>query len=60
MYSGKVDPERAARGMADPEIQRILQDPTVSQVLRDMGQNPMAAQNAMKNPGIAAKIEKLV
>jgi len=42
--------------MADPEIQNIMRDPSVSQVLRDMQENPAAGQAALKDPVIAAKI----
>lgn len=52
--------ERAAHAMADPQIQAILQDPVVQQTLRDFGENPNAAQQAMANPGMRAKIEKLI
>jgi len=52
--------ERAAHAMADPEIQSILNDPIMRQILEDFGSNPQAAQQAMADPGIAAKIEKLV
>ncbi|KAL3916430.1 MAG: hypothetical protein SGILL_005184, partial [Bacillariaceae sp.] len=52
--------EQAAHAMADPEIQNILSDPVVQQVLRDFGENPNAAQEALKNPGMRAKIEKLI
>jgi stress-induced-phosphoprotein 1 len=52
--------EQAAHAMADPEIQAILTDPVVQQVLRDFGENPAAAQKAMADPGMRAKIEKLV
>jgi len=52
--------ERAQHGMADPEIQSILQDPVIQQILRDFNENPQAAQKAMSNPGIRAKIEKLI
>eukprot|EP00934_Nitzschia_sp_Nitz4_P003183 Nitzschia sp. Nitz4//scaffold61_size107673//61530//63370//NITZ4_004242-RA/size107673-snap-gene-0.115-mRNA-1//-1//CDS//3329555731//3173//frame0 len=52
--------EQAAHAMADPEIQAILQDPVVQQTLRDFGENPKAAQEAMANPGMRAKIERLV
>ncbi len=52
--------EQAAHAMADPEIQAILQDPVVQQTLRDFAENPQAAQQAMNNPGMRAKIEKLV
>ena len=52
--------EQAAHAMADPEIQSILQDPVMQQILRDFGENPTAAQSAMADPTIRAKIEKLI
>merc|ERR1711862_798854 len=42
--------ERAQHGMADPEIQSILQDPMIQQILRDFNDNPAAANQAMSNP----------
>lgn len=58
--SGAVDKERTAHAMADPEIQRILNDPTIRQVLTDFQDNPKYAQQAMSDPDIRAKIEKLI
>ena len=52
--------EQAAHAMADPEIQAILQDPITQQLLRDFSENPQAAQQAMNDPGIRAKINKLI
>eukprot|EP00584_Thalassiosira_punctigera_P024679 CAMPEP_0172551026 /NCGR_PEP_ID=MMETSP1067-20121228/35199_1 /TAXON_ID=265564 ORGANISM="Thalassiosira punctigera, Strain Tpunct2005C2" /NCGR_SAMPLE_ID=MMETSP1067 /ASSEMBLY_ACC=CAM_ASM_000444 /LENGTH=586 /DNA_ID=CAMNT_0013338743 /DNA_START=52 /DNA_END=1812 /DNA_ORIENTATION=+ len=52
--------ERARHGMADPEIQSILQDPVIQQILRDFNDNPQAANQAMSNPSVRAKIEKLI
>lgn len=52
--------ERAAHAMADPEIQSILQDPVIQQVLRDFNENPNAAYQAMADPTVKAKIEKLI
>ena len=52
--------EQAAHAMADPEIQAILQDPVVQQVLRDFSENPNAAQQAMNNPTMRGKIERLI
>lgn len=52
--------ERARHGMADPEIQGILQDPMIQQVLRDFNENPQAANQAMADPTVRAKIEKLI
>jgi stress-induced-phosphoprotein 1 len=59
--SGMPDQERAAHAMADPEIQRILTDPTIRQVLQDFQENPKFAQQAIqKDAGIREKIERLV
>lgn len=52
--------EQAAHAMADPEIQAILQDPVTQQCLKDFSENPGAAQQAMANPVMRAKIEKLI
>jgi len=52
--------ERAEHAMADPEIQNILQDPVIRQVLQDFNDNPNAANTAMRDPGVRAKIEKLI
>merc|ERR1712232_1323936 len=52
--------EQAAHALADPEIQSILQDPIVQQVLRDFGENPTAAQQAMMDPDMRDKIQKLI
>ncbi len=52
--------ERAAHAMADPEIQSILQDPVINQVLRDFQENPNAANQAMLDPSVRTKIEKLI
>lgn len=64
MNRGEVDEaelkERQARAMADPEVQGILTDPVMRQVLQDMQEDPAAAQQHMRHPDIARKIEKLV
>jgi len=52
--------ERAAHALADPEIQAILQDPVITQVLRDFNENPNAANKAMADPSVRSKIEKLI
>ena len=52
--------ERAAHGMADPEVQAILQDPVIRQVLQDFQDNPNAAQTAMRDTMVRGKIEKLI
>ncbi|CAN6252531.1 unnamed protein product [Urochloa humidicola] len=52
--------ERQNKAMQDPEIQNILTDPIMRQVLIDFQENPRAAQEHMKNPGVMQKIQKLV
>ncbi|VFQ88735.1 unnamed protein product [Cuscuta campestris] len=52
--------ERQAKGMQDPEIQNILSDPVMRQVLVDFQENPVAAQEHLKNPVVKNKIQKLV
>jgi stress-induced-phosphoprotein 1 len=52
--------ERASHAMADPEIQNILTDPVIRQILNDFNENPAEAQRAMRDPGVAAKINKLI
>uniref|UniRef100_M4BU69 Hsp70-Hsp90 organising protein n=2 Tax=Hyaloperonospora arabidopsidis (strain Emoy2) TaxID=559515 RepID=M4BU69_HYAAE len=60
IQSGETDEERARHGMADPEIHAILRDPVMQNVLSDFQSDPVAAQRHMQNPGIMAKIEKLI
>eukprot|EP01038_Epipyxis_sp_PR26KG_P007406 gene7406-10095_t len=57
---GSLDKERSAHAMADPEIQNILMDPSIRQVLTDFQENPKFAQQAMTDPDIRRKIEKLI
>jgi len=57
---GAPDQERLQRAMADPEIQGILRDPVMSNILNDMQTNPTAAQQYMRDPGVSAKIQKLI
>ncbi|TVU29034.1 hypothetical protein EJB05_20576 [Eragrostis curvula] len=52
--------ERQNKAMQDPEIQNILTDPIMRQVLVDFQENPRAAQEHLKNPGVMQKIQKLV
>jgi len=56
----KSEEERLADMMQNPEVQSILQDPIMRQILNDMQTNPGAAQDHLKNPYIAQKIQKLV
>lgn len=52
--------EQAAHAMADPEIQGILQDPVMQQVLKDLQENPAAGQQALNDPIMRSKLEKLI
>jgi stress-induced-phosphoprotein 1 len=58
--TGEVDEDRVRKAMSDPEIQSILQDPIMQSVLRDFTENPKAAQQHLKNPGIMEKLQKLI
>lgn len=57
--SGEVDKERAAKAMADPEIQAILRDPIVQQTLQDCQRNPQKLQAALLDASMGPKIMKL-
>lgn len=54
------DEERMRHAMADPEIQGLMRDPRVQQCLKEMQENPKAAQDTMKDPFIAEAINKLI
>nr|XP_031845572.1 stress-induced-phosphoprotein 1 [Nomia melanderi] len=48
------------RAMADPEVQSILRDPAMRLILEQMQSDPRALQDHLKNPVIAAKLQKLL
>ncbi|KAF7283191.1 hypothetical protein GWI33_001192 [Rhynchophorus ferrugineus] len=55
------NPEKVRqRAMADPEVQSILRDPAMRMILEQMQNDPRALQDHLKNPDIAAKIQKLL
>lgn len=55
------DPDKIRqRAMADPEVQSILRDPAMRLILEQMQNDPRALQDHLKNPHIAAKIQKLL
>ena len=54
------DEERLRHAMADPEIQKIMRDPTIVQVLKDLSEQPQKAMGSLKDPYIADCINKLV
>lgn len=58
--AGRPDQERLRHAMADPEIQRILEDPYIQSVLRDLGAGKAEAQVHMTDPRIRNAIAKLV
>lgn len=60
IQSGETDDERAAHGLADPDIQAILRDPVIQNVLNDFQNDPRAAQKHLQNASIRTKIEKLI
>ena len=58
--SGEHDEERLRHAAADPEIQLLMRDPRIVQVLKDMQENPVAAQGALRDPFINTAINKLI
>lgn len=52
--------EVRARAMSDPEVQKILGDPAMRLILEQMQSDPKALQDHLRNPEVAAKIEKLI
>lgn len=55
-----ANPEEVRRrAMADPEVQAIMRDPAMRIILEQMQNDPKALQDHLKNPDIAAKIQKL-
>lgn len=58
--SGEVDEAQVQQAMKDPEIQEILQDPQMNTVLKQMQEDPKFAAQAMRDPTIATKVQKLI
>jgi len=55
------NPEEVRKqAMSDPEVQKILGDPAMRLILEQMQSDPRALQEHLKNPDIAAKIQKLL
>lgn len=62
-YAGQdkqADEERLRHAAADPEIQMLMRDPRIQQVLKDLQENPMSAQGALRDPFINESINKLI
>lgn len=58
--SSEDDQERMAHAMADPEIQALISDFRVRTLLRDMQEDPVSAQQKLKDPFLADAVNKLV
>jgi stress-induced-phosphoprotein 1 len=58
--SGTIDPERQARAMNDPEVQKVLADPQMQNILTQMQSDPAAANKALSDPIIRKNIDLLV
>ena len=56
----KGDENQVRHAMSDPEIQAILRDPRITQVLKDLQENPMSAQGALRDPFIKGALDKLI
>jgi stress-induced-phosphoprotein 1 len=60
IYTSGHDEERAKRAMEDPEIRALMQDPRITQVLKDAQENPASLNAAMRDPFISQAIQRLV
>lgn len=60
MASNENPEEVRQRAMDDPEVQKILGDPAMRMILEQMQSDPKALHEHLKNPDIAAKIQKLL
>ncbi|CAG8537095.1 10334_t:CDS:10 [Funneliformis caledonium] len=52
--------EALRKAASDPEIMRILQDPVMQQILKQSQDDPRALKEHLKNPIVAANIQKLI
>eukprot|EP00730_Choanoeca_flexa_P006984 TRINITY_DN12259_c0_g3_i3.p2 TRINITY_DN12259_c0_g3~~TRINITY_DN12259_c0_g3_i3.p2 ORF type:complete len:574 (+),score=186.45 TRINITY_DN12259_c0_g3_i3:1876-3597(+) len=59
MGLGLSDEERAKQALNDPEVRELMSDPVMQTILEQMSKDPKAAQEHLKNPDIAKKIQKL-
>lgn len=58
--SNEIDEAQMQQAMKDPEIQQILQDPQMQTLLKQMQEDPKFAAQAMRDPTISSKVQKLV
>lgn len=60
IYSSTPDEERAKRGLEDPEIRALMQDPRIVQVLKEAQENPASLNAALRDPFVGQAIQKLI
>jgi len=59
--SAEEDQERAKHAYADPDIQKLLMDPRIQQLFKDLQENPKSANDAiMRDEFIASACKKLM
>jgi len=56
--TAEEDAERAKHAYADPEIQRLLMDPRIQQLFKDLQENPKSANDAMMKDEFIANAAK--
>jgi stress-induced-phosphoprotein 1 len=62
-YAGadkQSDEERLRHAAADPEIQLLMRDPRIQQLLKDLQENPVAGQQALRDPFLNEAFNKLI
>ncbi|OLY81797.1 Heat shock protein sti1-like protein [Smittium mucronatum] len=52
--------EAIKRAQSDPEVQRIINDPSMQVILQQMQSDPRAIQEHLKNPTVAKNLRKLM
>ncbi|KAK6431261.1 Hsp90 cochaperone [Oleoguttula sp. CCFEE 5521] len=57
---GETEEQAQERIQRDPDIMRILGDPVMQSILQQAKGDPKALQDHMRNPEIAAKVQKLM
>ena len=60
MQGQPLDPVQQKRAMEDPEVARIVQDPAMAQVLKEMQTDPKAAAKYLQDPVVQEKLNTLV
>lgn len=57
---GNTAEENRQEAMQNPEVQRILGDPVMQTILKQMQEDPTAIREHMKNEGIRKKMQVLI